>query len=134
QEGAASVAFHLIGRAIKETFNERHVPMKSAGKRSKEGDFSAYQAILDWFDNGNVVELSAIMPQEEFRKTLQGIGGLDAAARKLDPSASTQELLVLMEFILESLHQNFLLTKHVVDARIRYTDAVSYMMNEAEEE
>ena len=36
----------------------------------------------------------------------------------------------MIEFVIEGLHQTFLLTKQIDDARITYTDAVSYMMNE----
>ncbi|MDX2176882.1 MAG: magnesium chelatase [Candidatus Sumerlaeia bacterium] len=135
QEGITNVAFHLVGRAVKEAFNKRYAgpmsePTGRRGKKGADGDFSRFQPIIDWFEGGKHVELASQMSFEEYGRTLRSIGGLEKTARDLAQPKDDIDLLFAMEFILDGLHQNFLLTKHVVDARIRYTDTVSYMMNE----
>ena len=129
QEGPASVALHLVGRAIRHAFNSRVVDDYKRG-RDRRADFSAFQPIIDWFEEGNRVELSTDTSMAEYRKALAAVGGLEEAARKAGLVKSDDESFLMMEFVVEGLHQNFLLTKHIVDARITYTDSVSYMMNE----
>lgn len=132
QEGITSVALHLIGRAVKEAFGKRFVPGHKRGKE-KKADFSAFQPIVDWFEDGKTLDLETDMSEAEFRKALVNVGGLEATVKKLAKPASEDEKFLLMEFFIEGLHQNFLLTKKITDSRIKYTDAVSYMMNEATE-
>jgi magnesium chelatase subunit I len=133
QEGLTNVALHLIGRAVKELFNSRHVPGEKKRGRDRKGEFSRFQPIIDWFENGNILEVGMMTPTKELRATLEQIPELRSIARDLAKPKNDYELLLAMEFIVEGLHQNFLLTKKIVDARIRYTDAVSYMMNELTE-
>lgn len=134
QEGITNVALHLIGRAIKESFNAKYVPgEKKSRSKDKKGDFSKFQSVIDWFEEGNVLELGTEMSQEAFESTLRGIPGLVALTKELMKPKSSEELVLGMEFIIEGMHQNFLLAKKILDARIRYTDAVSYMMNELTE-
>ncbi len=129
QEGLTNVAIHLIGKGVKEAFNSRFVGGHKKG-RDKKTDFSAFQPIVDWFEAGNILEIDTMTPHEEYAKLLGGVGGLrDVVARMAKPGNEMEHLL-MMEFFVEGLHQNFLLTKRILDARVRYTDAVSYMMNE----
>lgn len=129
QEGVTNVALHLIGRAVKEAFNGRHVPGHKRG-RDRKADFTVFQPIIDWFENGNTLEFHTTMNAGEYGKILRQVDGLEAVTRQITKPANEEELLLFMEFVIEGLHQNFLLTKRMIDARIRYTDAVSYMMNE----
>ncbi len=129
QEGVSNVALHLIGKAVKERFNMRFVPGTKKGK-DKKGDFSAFQPIIDWFEAGNTLEIDTTMSQQDHMRTLQSVGGLEKIVQTLARPVSEEENVLLMEYVIEGLHQNFLLTKKILDARIKYTDAVSYMMNE----
>lgn len=132
QEGITNVAIHLIGKAVKEVFNSRYVAGHKKG-RERKSDLTAFQAIVDWFEAGNTLELDNLMTHAEYAKVLNSVGGLRDVVRKLASPAGEQEELLMMEFFIEGLHQNFLLTRRLTDARIRYTDAVSYMMNEVSE-
>ncbi len=129
QEGITNVALHLVGKALKEAFNSRFVPGYKRG-RDRKADFSAFQPVIDWFEAGNTLDLETTMPQKEYAKTLRQVGGLEQIVKDMAKPESEEETLLMMEFFIEGLHQNFLLTKRIVDARIRYTDAVSFMMNE----
>ncbi|MCC6545926.1 magnesium chelatase [Candidatus Sumerlaeota bacterium] len=132
QEGVSNVAMHLIGKAVKEQFNRRFLNAPRKG-RDKKIDFSAFKAIIDWFENGNVLDIDTNMSDRDFSATLHGVEGLESVVKTLANPSSENEKLLLMEFFIEGLHQNFLLTKRIEDARIKYTDAVSYMMNEVGE-
>lgn len=129
QEGVTSVAFHLTGKAIKHAFNTRFVPGYKKNKE-RQADFSRFQPIIDWFEDGNTLEFDSMMSHGDYEKTLKGVGGLEEVTKDLVKDTGGDEKLLWMEFIIEGLHQNFLLTKRIQDARIKYTDAVSYMMNE----
>lgn len=132
QEGITNVAMHLIGRAVREAFNSRVAPNHRRG-REKKVDLARFQPIIDWFEDNNAVELHPAMTDAEYRAELGRVGALEKIARDLFKPAGEEELVLMMEFIIEGLHQNFLLTKKIQDARVRFTDAVSYMMNEAAE-
>ncbi|MBX3727837.1 MAG: magnesium chelatase [Candidatus Sumerlaeia bacterium] len=132
QEGAANVALHLLGRAIRTAFNSRVVPGYRRG-RDRKADFSRFQPIIDWFEAGNHLELHTDMSAAAYRSALDAIGGLEIIARDLQLAEQETDIPLIMEFVIDGLHQNFLLTKHIKDARISYTDAVSYMMDEAAE-
>jgi magnesium chelatase subunit I len=132
QEGVANVALHLIGRALRHSFNSRVVPNYKRGRERKQ-ELAGFEPIIEWFEGGNTLKLSSEMSDAEFVKTLKSINGLEKITRDLKLSENPEELPVMMEFVIEGLHQNFLLTKHIKDARITYTDAVSYMMDELQD-
>lgn len=132
QEGISNVAIHLIGRAIKEAFNSRFVKNYKRG-RDKNPDLDQFQPIVNWFENGNVLDIDTNVSQKDFEKTLGQIDDLEKLAKELGQPKSDHEKWLFAEFIVEGLHQNFLLTKRIQDARIRYTDAVAYMMDELKE-
>ncbi len=129
QEGAANVALHLVGRALRHQFNSRVAPDYKRG-RERKMNFDKFQPIIDWFEAGNQVMLNTQLGDREYRKVLGEVTGLEEITRELRLTDREEEIPVMMEFVIEGLHQNFLLTKHIKDARITYTDAVSYMMNE----
>jgi magnesium chelatase subunit I len=133
QEGVTNVAFHLIGRAIKEAFNTRYIAVKKEARGKERPDFSRFQPIVEWFEAGHALVLGTALPQAEHDKALAAIPGLVELAHELSRGDDTADPMLTAEFIIEGLNQNMLLTKQIVDARVRYTDAVSYMMNEVSE-
>lgn len=132
QEGVANVALHLVGRAIRNAFNRRVVPDYKPG-RDKKVELEGFESIIEWFESGNQLMLSTEMSHAEYVKALKAVTPLEAIAKSLKIATSPEELPLAMEFVIEGLHQNFQLTRHLRDARIVYTDAVSYMMNELQD-
>jgi magnesium chelatase subunit I len=135
QEGLTNVALHLIGKAVKEHFNHRfdiEVNPNRKGKNRK-GNMAQFQPVVDWFESGNVLDLGTEASAIEHEQSLDAIPNLRRLARDLAKAQNPAEEVLFMEYIVEGLHQNFLLTKKITDARIRYTDAVAYMMREAGE-
>lgn len=75
QEGAISVARHIIGKAVYEVF-QRHFPEP----RRREDEQNPYDEILNWFRDGREIEIEDTMPEKEYRKVLDSVKGLGALA------------------------------------------------------
>lgn len=134
QEGITNVAQFLVGRAVREAFNKRFIPNYKPGREQKYS-FPRFQAIVDWFENENALELSDDMPQKEYLKALRKVEGLETVTRESLKPADEGELGAAMEFLVEGLHQNYLITKATLNnGRIAYTDTVSHMMGQMDED
>ena len=136
QEGMANVAMYLIGQAIKDAFNRRFMPNYRAGREQKY-DFPKLKPITDWFENSNAIELSTVQKAPDYIKQLQGVEHLKTLTlEKMKgeiPSTgerTTQQHVeaVYLEFVIEGLHQNFLLSRARKGRSTRYTDSISQMM------
>lgn len=134
QEGIGNVAQFLIGKAIKEAFNRRFVPNYKPGREQKFG-FPQFQPVVNWFESeSQTLEISDEMPHGEYLKTLKSVDGLEEIARKDLKPESAHDLGPAMEFLVEGLHQNYLITKMLVGKKISYTDTVRHMMGQFEED
>jgi magnesium chelatase subunit I len=124
QEGAQNVALSLIGQAIDAIF-EQYFPNPD----DKEEGRPQYRDILDWFADGNSVDLEQEMSNDTYAETLAEIDGLaDIVADHTDPD-SDDERLVMMEFVLEALHQNSLIGKELGDGVQSYDDIMGSMLS-----
>jgi len=141
REGAASVALHLLGRALKAIF-DAHMPDayapgadktpkgKPDPKLPREADAAGdYQPCLQHFRDGGRVDVSDELSTAELLERLRAVKGLERLAVKhLDPGDDEELLAAAMEFILEGLHQSSLLTKkELVDGRV-YSDPFDEMV------
>jgi magnesium chelatase subunit I len=129
QEGIGNVALHLAGRAVKRAFNSRFVPNWRPDHEPK-CDFEEFKPIVDWFEQGRTLDLGDGLPQAEYLRQLDGVRALKPTARRLMKVEDGDELGAAMEFILEGLHQNFLLTKRILGPKVAYSDAISSMMGD----
>ncbi|MCH8332406.1 magnesium chelatase [Candidatus Sumerlaeota bacterium] len=129
QEGIGNVAFHLLGRAVRSMFNSRFVPNWRHDQETKH-EFPEFKPILDWFDQGNGLDLGDALNRKNYIRQLKGVGSLEQTARKIMKNEDPEELPLSMEFILEGLHQNFLLTKRFIGTRVVYTDSLSSMIGD----
>lgn len=124
QEGPQNVARMLIGRAVKAVF-ARHFPDpadKTVGR-------SPYQKILAWFAEGNTVALKAGMPLNDYAVALDSVRGLRQFVKQHTAPDGPEEVAVMMEFVLEALHQHSLIGKDVVDESLRYSDMMGSMLS-----
>lgn len=125
QEGALNVAKHLIGKAIKKTF-KRLFPDPEAQK--KQEDPSIYQPVLDWFANGNTLEITDNMSGEAYEKALEQVGGLGTVIKEYGKDKQLGNRYILMDFIIESLHQYSMLGKEEIDNGRSYSDMLGSML------
>jgi magnesium chelatase subunit I len=134
QEGPQNVARHLIGRAVKSLFSRRMPDAYHTGRKGQTPEEGAttpeYREVVEWFSRGGNVEVSDEMNESEFRERLAAVRGLDRITRKhLKPSGPEEEA-VLMEFVLEGLHQFSILSKERMDgAAVTYGDMLKSMFS-----
>lgn len=124
QQGVATVARVLIGRAIKVVFRN-YLPDPLSKK-----DMPVYQPILSWFGSGNRLELDNALSFEEYHRRLQSVPALKDLAKKFMGvgDSNKQEQASAMEFVLEGLHQNSSLSKDWSEVRVAYKDMMTGML------
>jgi magnesium chelatase subunit I len=128
QEGVANVSKGLLGKGIKQVFLKYFPEPYAATKKGQ----SPYAAIVAWFKNDRRLDISDSMKTEEYAKALQRVDGLREVVKKYLPAemiSSPGELAVAMEFLLESLHQNSMLSKDEIDNVRVYSDMVNKMFS-----
>ena len=130
QEGPVLVSYNLIGAAIKAVFS-RYFPKPSKEKSRSESnnDSGPYEAITDYFSSGRRLEISDSMTLSEYRKSLESIAGLKEVVKRYFKPDNDRELLLRMEFVLEALHQNNMISREMHDSQIQYSDIFSKMLS-----
>ena len=104
----AEVVGDLVKRTLRQLFDER-VPLEGIA------------SVMEAFEQGWKVEVSAAMPSSEYQDGLDAIAGLREAAAQLAGGASPPRLASAIEFVLEGLHlANRLNKTEDDDGRVRY--------------
>ncbi len=124
QEGASNVAKHIIGKGIKKTF-ARYFPDPGEQKKSDE---NIYQPVLDWFADGNTLEISDNMGRNEYKELLDGVDGLSSLAGENSLINKENDQYVLMDFVIEALHQHSMVGKEELDDARSYSDMLGSML------
>ena len=128
QEGAASVARALIGKAT-STIVKTVLPDPA----DKETGRAAYGDILRWFSRGNRLVLDAEMPQPAYEKALDSVDGLRTLVadhtRPGTDAPSAAATFSVMELALEVLHQHSLLGKDALVDGSTYSDLVGSVLS-----
>jgi magnesium chelatase subunit I len=125
QEGAISVAKHIIGKAINKTFKKVFPDPQSKAEDVKE----MYKSVTDWFAQGNEVNLPDILSTKEYKKALDGVDGLKELVSKHVKDIGKDEFYTYMDLVLEAMHQNSLLSKQDLDDEALYTDMLGSMFS-----
>ncbi len=102
QEGAATVATHLIGNAIRTLF-AAYFPKIEKLERPKER--SPYRELMDWFTE-NELELLDDASEEEYQKLLAEIAPLQQILQKYQPDIPAADRSFLAEFLLWGLSEH----------------------------
>lgn len=123
QEGAVSVAKHIIGRVISKML-KKYFP-DPQGRSDIEN--VAYKEITDWFSKGNEVLIKDTLGTEEYVQVLKQVSGLSKLVKEQISPKSENELYAWMDFVLEALHQNSMLSKQDMDDALSYSDMVGSM-------
>ena len=100
QEGAAIVAQHLIGDAIR-TFFPGYFPKIEKLERST--DKNPYSEITDWFFAETGFELLDDATDEEYKRQLDAIAPLEDLVKKYQPELPAEERYFIKEFVLWGL-------------------------------
>jgi len=124
QEGVLNVAKHIIGRAIKKTF-AGYFPDPAEQKKSDE---NIYQPVLDWFANGHTLNISDNMSRKKYKKLLNKVNGLSSLVKKNSLLDKDNDQYVLMDFVIEALHQHSMVGKEDLDNARSYSDMLGSML------
>lgn len=128
QEGLASVSHYLVGRGIREVFNQLCVKGYRAGSDRKLNP-QPFSEIVSWFESGNSLPLSENLPHREYLRTLQTVPGLEKmAVTTLRPTDDLSKAAA-MEFVLEGLSLHHLISKKTDKQGIRYIDSLAEMLS-----
>ncbi len=138
QEGPNIVAVNLIGEAVRAVFDRVFPPPRTEHRRAQIDDDeidhpslreeSIYEPIVDFFSSGRKLEISDEMPYAEYKKSLYDIVGLKEIVKKYLEPKDEHELLVMMEFVLEGLHQFNIIAKESPDNKYIYTDMIQRIL------
>jgi magnesium chelatase subunit I len=129
QEGPLNVARHLIGRGVKALFS-RIFPDAYRSRGDDTATNPAYRSIVDWFSDGNTVEVADDMTCGDYHQALAQVDGLENLAKKHLETASPEETGPAMEFVLEGLHQHSILSRERVDiGQVSYRDMLKSMFS-----
>ncbi|MEQ9264924.1 MAG: sigma 54-interacting transcriptional regulator [Balneolaceae bacterium] len=125
QEGALSVAKHIIGRVISKML-KKYFPDPQG---RSDDDTVAYKEITDWFSKGNDVLIKDTLSNKDYNKILKQVSGLSKLVKDHTSLKSEHELYAWMDFVLEALHQNSMLSKQDLDDALTYSDMVGSMFS-----
>lgn len=125
QEGVLNVAKLIIGKSIKKIF-ARNFP--DPEEQKKQDEESIYKPVLDWFANGNELDITDGMSQHEYEGALNKVQGLQQLVENRPVPNDKDETHVLMDFVIESLHQHSMLGKDDLDDGRSYSDMLGSML------
>lgn len=125
QEGALNVAKHIIGKAVKKVFAKHFPDPEKEKKRNRD---SIYKPLLDWFAIGNELDMTDYLSQKEYEEALSAVDGLAKIVEKHAEIEKMESKHVLMDFVIEALHQNSMLGKEDLDDRRSYSDMLGSML------
>jgi magnesium chelatase subunit I len=131
QEGPLKIAHILINNAIKAHFKD-YFPDPS--KMKKVEAFNPYQEVTEWFTSGNTLDLLLDTKNAAFIKSLKDIKGLEKLVKKYHPKASSDEQILLMEFVLFGLAEYSFLSKFPMDSRLQFRDILNSMLSDSDDD
>ena len=126
QEGAGIVAHNLVGKAIRSQF-VNYFPNPEDKRKQKEK--SPYVDIVNWFGEGNEVDLLNDLPRNDYRKALQKVPGLPELVKFYHPDVDEETRYFLMEFALHGLAEYSQLSKNQLTAGTQFKDLLSSMFS-----
>lgn len=123
QEGAINVAKLLIGQAVESVF-KGYFP--NPQKKTEETE-APFKPVMDWFAGGNVIDLPDDLNAKEYSMRLEQVEGLKKVTQKfLNPDKT--DIPSAMDFVLEALHQQSVLSKDDLDENRSFKDMVGSML------
>jgi len=125
-EGITAVAYTLIGKAIRKEFTTLF-PDPERMKKSKQKN--PYADLVNWFGDGNEVDLLHQVTDADYEKQLRNIPFLQELVKAYHPKAGKQEQLLLMEFMLHGLAEFSQISRKQLERGVRFKDLIGSMLN-----
>ena len=120
QEGAANVAYNLIGEAVKTLFIQYFPEIE---KLKKQDDVGPYDDIVSWFFNqSDGFELLDDLRDKEYKSLLEAVTPLDDLIAKHQSNLSKEDNYFMKEFVLWALVEYKQLSKYRFTKGIQFKD------------
>ncbi len=100
QEGADSVAVHLLEEAVKSLFASQFPEIKKLERKDAE---SPYDSLVNWFFEGEGLELDDDLSDAEYQARLDAIRPLEALLQSFQPELSPEARHFVKEMVLWGL-------------------------------
>ena len=127
QEGAFTVAYNLIGDAVKSLFPTMFPAIQKLEKQNEE---TPYDGIVSWFfNNSEGFELLDDVDDKAYKKQLDDIDPLKSLVKEYQPDLEGDDLYFCMEFVLWALVEHKKLTKHRFYDGIQFQDPYGNFIN-----
>lgn len=126
-EGPIHVANKLIGSAVKSLFAQ-YFPDPEKIKKSKNAS-NPYVEIVDWFTNGNSVDITDAVTDKQYEKLLRHVPGLAGVVKAFHKGITDQQTLLLMEFVLHGLAEFSQLNKNYLNGGFGFSDMFGSLFN-----
>jgi magnesium chelatase subunit I len=132
QEGPAIVARTLVKKAMRTLFSEMFPDPEKLKKKKQE---SPYKTTLDWFGDGNAVDIENDATDQEYRAALDGVPGLKELIKDKVAGIDLKsgEGYVYREFVLHGLAEYSQLSKSVLETKTSFKDLLGSMFSFSEE-
>jgi magnesium chelatase subunit I len=127
-EGIANVAFTLIGKAIRSLFITRF-PDPAKAKKMKGAAKNPYQEIIQWFADGNSIDLLSSLTDKEYTDRLKSVPGLQEVVETVSAGLPVNEKMLMYEFVLHGLAEFSQISKHSLQEGTQFSDLMSSMLN-----
>ena len=127
QEGAAIVAQNLLGKSIRNEFIQR---FPDPGKLKKKKENNPFQSVINWFGEGNVVDVMIGEDDKKYRKILNDIPGLASLVETYAGKLPPNEKVVMMEFVIFAMAEHSLIGRNNLERGIRFNDILGSMFSE----
>ena len=125
-EGISSVAYNLIGKAIRTQF-ANYFPDPELAKKSKE--VNPYTSLLNWFSEGNEIELQDGTKDKNHCKSLNEIPYLKELVNDFCTLENEDHAILMMEFAMHGLAEYSQISKKQLDRGLLFKDLMSGMLN-----
>ncbi|MCC5928832.1 MAG: sigma 54-interacting transcriptional regulator [Cyclobacteriaceae bacterium] len=123
QEGPGIVAHDLVGKAIRRQFVQYFPDPEKVRKKED----NPYKKIIEWFGEGNEIDIIHDMPNAAYKKLLSTIPGLSVLVEKYQPNIKEDEKYFFMEFALHGLAEYSMLSKKPLSKGMLFKDLLSSM-------
>lgn len=122
-EGPVIVAQNLVGKAIRAQFLNFFPDPEKIKKLAKDkAGKNPYKPIIDWFMDGNMIDIFNDSSDADYSSRLRTIDGLDELVEKIYPTFEGREKLFMMEFVLHGLSEFSMISKKTLDQGLQFKD------------
>ncbi len=127
-EGPLKVAQNLIGKAIKNLFEEHCPPIEKYKKKGNDST-NQYKHIMAWFEDGKHADILMNASNSEYNSALLSIEPLQQFSETHFSKYVNDEQFLLMELVLFGLSENSKLSRTTLDKQIRFKDLLGSMFS-----